>query len=210
MVYDSTCIALDPEAVYRNLLDALPGHILLLRSDAPNFTIVAVSPDHLKLTRNNKEKLIGKGLFEVYPSNPDDAGDIGAVSIRASLEHVLKYKESHQLPILRYDMADEHGRFIERYWKPESRPVLNESGDVILIVHTSIEVTDQVKAREVKERMKGMELVERLFLQAPIAINILKSRELVIELANGPCLEIWGKTAEDVLGKSLLDVLPEL
>src|SRR5688572_29200646 len=184
MVYDSTGTALGPEAAYRKLFDALPGHFMLLKPDAPDFTIVAVSSEHLKLTGNKKEKLIGKGLFEIYPSNPYDPGDMGAESLHASLQHVLKYKESHLLPILRYDVADENGRFLERYWKPESRPVFNESGDVIFIIHTSIEVTDQFKAREVKERMKGMELVERLFLQAPIAINILKSRELIIELAN--------------------------
>jgi PAS domain S-box-containing protein len=48
-----------------------------------------------------------------------------------------------------------------------------------------------------------------LFMQAHVGIAIFKGEELVIELANDALLKIWGKT-KDVIGKALLQALPEI
>lgn len=48
-----------------------------------------------------------------------------------------------------------------------------------------------------------------LLSDAPIAIAVLKGRELIIEIANKKILEVWGKS-EDVIGKPLYLALPEL
>ena len=49
-----------------------------------------------------------------------------------------------------------------------------------------------------------------LFEQAPIAIAIFKGPDAVFELANKRALEIIGKTREEVIGRKLVEVLPEL
>jgi len=61
-----------------------------------------------------------------------------------------------------------------------------------------------------KARNHTEELLRRLFVNAPVAIAIFRGPQLMIELANPLMLEIWGKTAEQVLNKSLLQGLPEL
>jgi PAS domain S-box-containing protein len=48
-----------------------------------------------------------------------------------------------------------------------------------------------------------------LLSDAPIAIAVLRGRELIIEIANKKILEVWGKN-EDVIGKRLYLALPEL
>lgn len=48
-----------------------------------------------------------------------------------------------------------------------------------------------------------------LLSDAPIAIAVLRGRELVIEIANKKILEVWGKS-EQVIGKRLYLALPEL
>ena len=45
--------------------------------------------------------------------------------------------------------------------------------------------------------------------QAPVAINIFKTRELIIDVVNDKMLEIWGKTS-DIKGMPLAKALPEL
>ncbi|HEY7510725.1 MAG TPA: response regulator, partial [Vicinamibacteria bacterium] len=49
-----------------------------------------------------------------------------------------------------------------------------------------------------------------LFMQAPTPIAILRGPGHVIELANPPCCAVWGRRHEDLIGRPLLDALPEL
>ncbi|MDY7227027.1 ATP-binding protein [Hyalangium rubrum] len=48
-----------------------------------------------------------------------------------------------------------------------------------------------------------------VFMQAPVAITILRGPEHIIELANPRMCRVWGRTAEQVLGKPHFEALPE-
>jgi signal transduction histidine kinase/DNA-binding response OmpR family regulator len=50
----------------------------------------------------------------------------------------------------------------------------------------------------------------RHFMQAPFPIAVFRGQEHLVELANPATLRIWGKTAEHVAGRPLLDAVPEL
>src|SRR5215470_12069517 len=52
--------------------------------------------------------------------------------------------------------------------------------------------------------------IRNLFLHAPVAIQILKGPDFVYELANNRSLEILGKKEEEIIGRRVLDVAPEL
>ncbi len=64
------------------------------------------------------------------------------------------------------------------------------------------------KAREDAELQKR--LLYSLFMQAPTLIAVLRGPEHIVELANGPICRAWGRTEEEVLGRPLLAVMPEL
>ncbi|HET9929042.1 MAG TPA: ATP-binding protein [Polyangiaceae bacterium] len=49
-----------------------------------------------------------------------------------------------------------------------------------------------------------------LLTQAPTPIVLLRGPSYVIELANPYTLQLWGRTAEQVLGRALFDALPEI
>jgi len=65
-----------------------------------------------------------------------------------------------------------------------------------------------VQARQ--EIIRQQTELKDLFEQAPVAICILRGPEYVIELAIPGICEIWGKKQEDVLGKPVLEALPEV
>ncbi|RYY30586.1 MAG: PAS domain S-box protein [Sphingobacteriaceae bacterium] len=48
-----------------------------------------------------------------------------------------------------------------------------------------------------------------LIEQAPVAISVFKTQELIIDSANTKMLELWGKT-EEVNGKTFIEALPEM
>lgn len=58
--------------------------------------------------------------------------------------------------------------------------------------------------------LKQQKTLNEMFQQAPVGITILRGRDYVIELANPGVCEIWGRRQEDILGKRVLEVLPEV
>lgn len=56
---------------FRVLFENVPAAFLVLAPDHPDFTITAVSDGYLRATRTTRERIIGRGLFDVFPDNPD-------------------------------------------------------------------------------------------------------------------------------------------
>lgn len=59
-------------------------------------------------------------------------------------------------------------------------------------------------------RNHAEELLKQLFINAPMAIAILRGKDMVVELANDIILQIWGRNLDEVLNKPLVEGLPEL
>jgi len=64
------------------------------------------------------------------------------------------------------------------------------------------------QAREEAELQKR--LLHSLFMQAPTLIAVLRGPEHVVELANPPICEVWGRPEQEVLNRPLFAVMPEL
>jgi PAS domain S-box-containing protein len=132
---------------FESLFKAAPSLFLVLKPDAPHFTILTASDAYLKATMTEREKICGRGLFEVFPDNPDDVNATGENNLRKSLESVLKNKTAHAMDIQKYDIQRplaEGGGFEERHWSPFNTPVLNENKEVKYIMHRVEDVTESV------------------------------------------------------------------
>ncbi len=130
---------------FERILEAVPDCYLVLGSDAPQFTIVAVSDAYLAATHTTRELVLNKELFAVFPDNPDDATADGVSNLRASLMRVLEHKKIDYMPIQKYDIPrsrTEDLGFEERYWIPDNSPVLDDNGEVRYIVHHVSDATE--------------------------------------------------------------------
>ncbi len=136
----------DSEAKYRALFTASPAPFLILKPDAPHFTITDVNDAYLSATMRTREEVIGRGVFEAYPDNPGDATIGGVSTLRASLEKVLASRKPDTLPGLKYDVARPDRTFEERWWSPINSPALNENGEVAAIIHNANDVTEERRA----------------------------------------------------------------
>ena len=63
-----------PGPDFRRLFESAPGLYLVL---APDLRIVAASDAYLRATMTHREDILGRGLFEVFPDNPDDPAATG-------------------------------------------------------------------------------------------------------------------------------------
>jgi two-component system CheB/CheR fusion protein len=77
--------------------------------------------------------------------------------------------------------------------------------DITEIKRLSIEL--EVKEKKVFEASEKRHNL--MLMDSPFAIGVLKGKDMVIELANNSIKELWGK-GNDIEGKKLLDVLPEI
>ena len=130
---------------FRAVFDKSPGLYLVV--DA-KFTIVAVSDAYCRATMTVREEIIGRGLFEVFPDNPEDSGADGVANLRTSLLNVIKQRTADRMAEQKYDIRRPDGVFEERYWRPLNSPVLGDDGYVRWIVHAVEDVTELVRIRK--------------------------------------------------------------
>ena len=133
---------------FRFLFESAPGLYLVLNRD---LQIVAVTDAYLRATMTVRGNIVGRGIFDVLPVNPDDRPASGVRNLRASLNRVLQKGATDVMPIQRLDVQQpepEGGGFEERYWSPVNSPVFGPHRRVRYIIHRVADVTDFVRAHQ--------------------------------------------------------------
>lgn len=151
---------LHSRAIFETLFESLPGLYLVL---APDLKIIAVSDAYLKATLTRRDEIIGRGLFEVFPDNPDDPTATGVSNLHASLDRVRQTSAVDTMAIQKYDIKRPDGTFEERYWSPINSPVFGVDRRIEYIIHRVEDVTEFVLQKatndtaEIRTRMEQME-----------------------------------------------------
>jgi signal transduction histidine kinase/CheY-like chemotaxis protein len=135
-------------ADFQVLFESAPGLFLVLD---PQLRIVAVSDAYLAATMTDRATIMGRGIFEVFPDNPDDPGATGVSNLRASLDRVCRGRVADTMAVQKYDVqrpAAEGGGFEVRYWSPHNAPVLDSDGQLAYIIHRVEDVTEFVRSQQ--------------------------------------------------------------
>ncbi|MCI2239348.1 SpoIIE family protein phosphatase [Paenibacillus sp. TRM 82003] len=138
-----------PVPDFAMVFDQAPAPFLLL---TPDLVIVHANRARLEATATTLEQQVGRHLFEVFPANPDDPSADGLRNLRASLELARDTRCPQTMALQKYDIPVPGGGFEERFWSPRNVPVLDERGDVVLLLHRSDDITDYVRDREAARR----------------------------------------------------------
>jgi PAS domain S-box-containing protein len=93
-----------------------------------------------------------------------------------------------------------------RHCEARGVPIFDPDGSVREWVGTCLDVEDRTRAME--EIARQWEDLQSLIMQSPVPICVLQGPDLVYEMANAAFLELVG--GRDLLGKPLLDALPEI
>jgi len=153
----------DPD--FRALFHASPAPHLVVRP--PELTIIAVNDAYLRATMTSREAILGRGLFDVFPDNPDDPDADGVRNLRASLERVIASRRPDRMAVQKYDIArsaSDGGGFEPRWWNPLNTPVLGPDGTITSIIHWVEDVTDLYHARAEGQQLDRLLLAERAAL----------------------------------------------
>jgi PAS domain S-box-containing protein len=195
---------------FRTLFESAPGLYLVL---TPDLQIVAVSDAYLRATMTRREEILGRGLFEVFPDNPDDQDATGVSNLKASLYRVLKTGAADTMAVQKYDIRrpeSEGGAFEVRYWSPVNSPVRDADGEVAYIIHQVEDVTETVRrSRELEEATRRNDLLEILVERSPVGVAML-DRDLCYLRTSRRWREQCGLGERESKGKSRHRFFPDL
>jgi PAS domain S-box-containing protein len=202
---------------FRFLFQSAPGCYLVL---APDLTIVAVSDAYVRATMTQRDEIVGRGIFDVFPDNPGDPAATGVANLRASLNRVLTQRRPDRMAVQKYDIRrpeSEGGGFEERHWSPVNSPLIGDGGRVAYILHHVEDVTDKVRLqRKEGEQDRAIRELsirsERRFGQlldaAPDAMVVVGD-DGRIDFVNVQTEKVFGYTRAELVGQTLALLVPE-
>ena len=169
-------------ADFQRLFEAVPDFYLVL---TPDFHIVAVSDAYLRVTATTREEILGRGIFDVFPDNPNDPNATGVRNLSESLNRVVTGRVPDTMAVQRYDIRHPESTddgFAVRYWSPINFPVLGPNGEIQYILHRAEDVTEfvQLKSRGVEQE----QLTQRLLTRGEQMENEIFQRSQEIQESN--------------------------
>jgi len=203
-----TAIAIDitAEKEREEKLSASEARFRTLIAKAPVGTAVFRGPDfHIELANDvmlgywkKESDIIGSTIKEVFPP--------------ASLDFVKRLKEVYltgeEFKAAGVELFWDHST-AQRYYDYSLTPLLDESGTIYAVLNMASDVTDSVKAQQ-RITASQSELAS-IFEQSPVAIATISiDEELVFQSANTFYGEMVGRLPHQIIGKPLLEALPEL
>lgn len=151
---------------FEALFEAATTPCLVLSTD---FVVVTANAAYLRAARRERQELVGRNIFELFPDNPDDPAANGVANLTASLRRVLETKAPDTMAVQKYDIAvpgPEGMKYEERYWNPRNTPLLDAGGQVTHFIHNVEDVTDFVRATSRADRMEATIASQALDIQA--------------------------------------------
>ena len=201
------------------ILNMLPASVVVIRGY--DLVVEMINNSNLKYWNKTKEEVLGKRFLEILP---DLANQPFAGQLRHVMEtgEIIDIKES---PVL---FTTAEGEIRETYVDYTYQPLSDLNGKRTGVLVMSFEITDRILARRQLEKyatelassnaqlqLANQELARSearfkyLIQEAPVAIGVLHTRDMIIESANAKILEVWGKSSE-IVGMPLSAGLPEL
>ncbi len=174
-----------------------PVGILIMRG--PDLVVKMANAKYLEIVDRKEELFIGKPLLESLPEVQDTAGPVLHEVMRTGIPF---YGNEFEVTLKRFGISE------RCFFNFVYQPLFESNGEISGIITIATEVTSQVRIKE--EILKSENQFRNLVAQSQFAKAIFKGEDMVISVANEAVLKIWRRTMEEVEGRKLLDVFPEL
>lgn len=225
------------EPDFAALFDASPYPCLLID---PDLILIGANPAYLQATDAAAAAILGKNIFEAFPSNPGDPDSTNLNEVRRSIEIAFSTGKPHTSALLRYAVPDqsyEGTGFKERFWSAIHTPVFDKHGKVMYVAQNAIDVTDLYRFDPYSKRYFlrqsvnavpdiGEHISPRIHEAMTRVLNAERSQlQNLFDQAPGFIAVLAGQDHEfemandafyrlvghrDLIGKTLWDALPEL
>ena len=144
--------------------------------------------------------VIGKLFTEVLP-------ELGSQEVFDQIATVFNTGKSLHKRGQRLDLVVD-GRTRPYWFNYSFTPLFDTEGNVYGVMNTGVDNTDLMLAKmKVEENEQN---IRNTILKAPVAMCIFRGGHHVVEIANERMIELWGKTAADVMNRPIFEGLLEV
>ncbi len=109
--------------------------------------VLVASDEYMTVTRTTPEEILGRRLFDVFPSHLGSSEDTAA-NLLASLERVRRDRVRDTTAVWRYEIrlpSSPVGEYEERFWSAVNTPVFDENGSLRWIIHQIEDMTEFIR-----------------------------------------------------------------
>ncbi len=128
---------------FMSIFEAMSCPVLVLKPDAPFFTILACNKAYAETIHISKDEVIGTSFFDIFPDGAGVQNGENDPRLAASLNIVIEQKQAHTIPLIRYVIkkGTNSTNPTACYWRLHNEPVLDEDGKLLYIVQTATDIT---------------------------------------------------------------------
>lgn len=163
---------------HRELFLAAPVAMLVIR--AADLVMVEANEAYLQAVGRPREDVVGRGVFDAFPDSGMRDDDQAQV-LRAVLEKAITTRRPVSVPEYRYDIPRADGDGFEvRWWSFSETPLLDDSGEVALLLHVTEDLTELRRTRDALTEAAVAERVSaaRLASVAEVALTLARAETL--------------------------------
>ena len=195
------------EVIARKKLEERESQIRALVQSAPFPIGVFVGKDmHIEMVNQALIDLWGKGGDLVGKTYREALPELAGQKIYPELDRVYETGIPYHARNQRVDLYVD-GKLSTFYFNYSFTPLFDVNGEVYGVMNTGAEVTDLVTAKQKVEQSE--QNFRNVVKQAPVAMCILIGPEHVVEVANDLIIELWGKSADEVMNRPIFEGLPD-
>lgn len=187
--------ALKREGMQFQIIDRIPFPVFVFGTD---LQAAYVNSRALTLLSQQLEHIAGKPLEHIFPSifSPEEFESIRALCLNGG--EPLRFT-TKQIEVLRSDG-------IPVVWLDfEFEPLIGTDQKVEGLSCFLKDVTP-----EITSLTSRYDYLNHFFKKAPIAIVCYRGPDFIVDVANEHALSMWGKTLEQVKGKALAEIFPQI
>ncbi|HUQ66092.1 MAG TPA: PAS domain S-box protein [Flavitalea sp.] len=188
----------DENAVrFRNIVENSTDAIVILIGE--DLVLDVANDTVLNLWGVNKDA-IGKPFLEILPEMKEQG--FHELLMDVYTNGVTHY--GHETAVV---FKRPNGSSDVHYFNFVYQPYREENGIITGVLVIASDVTEKILVKRQLE--KSQTNFRNMILQAPVAMCVLRGPEYIVEIANNPMFELWGKKPEEVLNKPIFQGLPE-
>jgi PAS domain S-box-containing protein len=132
-----------PDADFEAIFREAPNPYVLLDT---GLRIVDMNAAYLRATNSERDRIVGRYIFDAFPDGDDSPNSGGIEMVRQSLLKVIEERRPDHLALVEYSIEGQDG-YDRRYWSATHVPIFGSGGEVAFVLQNTVDVTELTKLR---------------------------------------------------------------
>ena len=185
----------DSSVDFKDFFHSLPNPYIIVKAD-DSLTIVDHNEAHASISFKKRSETLGKPLLAVYPDTSEKYRKTGVSDLEESFKKVKRTRKPDTMPNLRYDLHDESGQLVDKWWRVTHYPLFDDKGEVLYIYQVTVDITAEIVSKRELKR-------SNLMLKSALGIGLVGtwSWDIAHNVVKGDATlaKLFGVTANEAL-----------